>query len=705
MFVTVPFQAGVYKDDSPLSAEGFFVDADKIRFVRNRFQVIGGWEKASEDTFLGKARGMTSWLDNAGTPWAGFGTHLRVYAYSDGEVYDITPIVERGELTDPFDTTDTETTVNVSDTAHGLIVGQKVSFANATAVGGVTIDGAYVVATVVDADNYTIEHTSAATSTANGGGTVDYEYSLAPGLEDGTGGAGYGTGAYGVGGYGSPSDSVFFTCTHSMANWDQNLLASPRGGGIYEWSPKITSSDVVTNGAFATDTDWAKGTNWAIGSGVATASTASTALSQSIETGFGTYYLLTFTVTRSSGSVQPSFNSVNIGADIDAAGTYKRVFYGGGTQTLAFTGTSFVGTIDNVSVENLITGQIVPGAPTQNTCMIVTDEMVCMSGGTIDVETGNFNPRHIRWSDTGVGLLAALQDWTPTASNLSGSFTIQTGSRIVGMKNGRGEVLIWTDEGLTAGLYSPDPNVVYAFYKRGSGCGLIGPNAAVVAGSMAFWMAPGGEFWVYDGGVCTPLQSTVRRDVFDNLAKVQGDKVYAFHIAAYNEVWWLYPDSRDGNECSRYAMYNYVSGVWSVGTFDRSAWIDAGALRFPLACGVDGYLYSHEAGNSADGSALTWNIKSGKFDIGNGNTLFQISSIIPDFKDLQGGCQVTVEVSTYPNAPPTTFGPFSITTGTDKVDLIAVGRQASLEFSATALPAFARQGSIRADITDTGMTN
>lgn len=706
-FVKIPLLAGIFTDDSPLSAEGFFVDADKVRFVRGKFQTIGGWEKASTDTFSGKARGSTAWIDNSGNVWAGFGTHLRLYAYSDGEIYDITRIIERGELTNPFDTTDGDETVTVNDTAHGLIDNQKVKFSNASAVGGITPDGEYVV-TYVDANSYTIEHSSAATSTVSGGGgTVDYEYFEAPGNEDTTGGLGYGTGAFGVGAYGAASSVDYYARTWDLAHWDRNLLAVSRGGVLQEWAPNVTNSETVTNGGFATDTDWTKGSGWSIGSGVASATTSTAALAQSITLAPATWYYIEADVTVSAGGVTPSWNSVNIGAEVTATATVKRTFYSdaGGAQTLALTGTtSFTGTIDNVTVKALLTAEVVPNAPTQSTCMIVTEEMICMLGGTIDVETGQFNPRHIRWSDTGVGDLSALQTWTPTAANLSGSFTIQTGSRIVGMANGNQETLVWTDEGLHVGRYVENPNIVYSFFQVGHGCGLIGPNAKAVAGSAAYWLSNGGDFWAYDGGAVVPLQSPVRRYVEDNLAKVQGDKVYAYHLSAFNEVWWLYPDSRDGNECSRYVIYNYQTGEWSIGTFNRTQGIDAGPLRYPVLAGTDGYLYYHEKSNSADGTdGIDWSITTGQFDIGDGNTLFQISSVIPDFEDLVGGVELTVRTYTYPNNTPTTFGPYSITSGTDKVDFIAIGRQADMTFSSTAVPAFARQGSVRVDLSDTGM--
>lgn len=112
--------------------------------------------------------------------------------------------------------------------------------------------------------------------------------------------------------------------------------------------------DRVVNGTFADDTDWTKGTGWTIGSGVATATGGiSTALEQDA---LGTYplvagqpYAVTFTVTRSAGSITPSLGGTN-GTAISTSTTITEVIYAGATQAIAFTGSSFTGTLDNISV-------------------------------------------------------------------------------------------------------------------------------------------------------------------------------------------------------------------------------------------------------------------------------------------------------------------------------------------------------------------
>jgi hypothetical protein len=124
---------------------------------------------------------------------------------------------------------------------------------------------------------------------------------------------------------------------------------------IYVW---VNSGlqESVTNGDFATDSGWTKGAGWTIGSGVATATGAiSTAISQTSITSVieGQAYSVTYTITRSAGGLIPSVGGNN-GTEQTASGTYTEVIIAGATQELAFTGNSFTGTLDNVSITQAV---------------------------------------------------------------------------------------------------------------------------------------------------------------------------------------------------------------------------------------------------------------------------------------------------------------------------------------------------------------
>lgn len=695
---------GVFTDDTALTASVYYVDSDKIGFDRGKWVIRAGWERATSDTFVGLCRGLFAWRNNEAQPIAALGTHLRAYAFFDADLYNITPVVEVGTLTNPFTTTLGSAVVTVTQASHGRGDGSEVRYANATAVGGITIDGIYEITEVLTANTFTITHTAAATSAATGGGTVDYDFFLPIGLEDNLGGGGYGIGGYGLGGYGEGADvNELYPRTWSLDNWGENLIGNPRGLGLYEWAQAYAAPELVTNGSFAVDANWTKGTGWTIGAGVALGTPGfASLLEQQLELEPASYFLLEFDVTGSAGTVTPRLGTTAIGAAISANGRYRRIFPTG-SGTLNFSkDASFAGTIDNVSVTQMLEMVTIPNAPTQNSCMIVTAEDMIMVGGTIDEDTGLFDPLLVRWCARRNNQL-----WTPgfQAGNTAGSYRLARGSRIVKMLQCRGEVLILTDDTPYVCRFNPDPSINYGFTPLDGGFGIAGANAGTIAGGAAWWLGAKGEVNRYAGGACERVPCSVRKYFVDNLARSQQDKIFASSIEATNEVQFLYPDQRDvatagGNECSRYIKFNWQEPAWDVGTFERSAWCESPGFGFPLATDLDGVLYFQEKGDSADGGALAWFIETGAFTLRDGK-LASIMGVIPDFAGLLGGVQLTVKTYLTPAAMVEEFGPYAINAATEKVDVRAQGRMIALRYEGESAPAGGRCGTPQVDVRDT----
>lgn len=255
---------GVVKTETEYSQEGNWVDADKTRFYKRLPQKIGGWEKHIETQLTGANRGTRIWRDDLGRRLVAFGTNSKLFVLDGGDLLNITPLDESGTLTDPFTTTDASTLVSVADTSHGRSIGDAVFFSGATAVGGITIDGEYAVVSVTDTDNYVIQHSAAATSSAGpGGGSVDFEYEISPGNASQFLSYGYGTGTYGTGTYGTPRSASTFLLsarTWTMDAWAEDLIACPRGGNIYVWDRSaggratlIANAPISNAGIFVTD--------------------------------------------------------------------------------------------------------------------------------------------------------------------------------------------------------------------------------------------------------------------------------------------------------------------------------------------------------------------------------------------------------------------------------------------------------------------
>ena len=219
--------------------EGGWSDGNLVRFKDGVPEPVGGWQRVSPKTYDGVCRGMHGWVQLNGIRDLALGTHRRLHLMQGGSYYDITPAGSTGTLTNPFDTTNGSATVTVHDVSHGMLPGDLVVFENATAVGGITIDGEYEVVTAAT-DSYTIAHAATASGTvAGGGGSVDFIYLIPVGLVDGRAAGGWGAGGWGEGPWNWPRPASLSLDPRiwTLDNWGEELVGNPIGLGLYRWRP------------------------------------------------------------------------------------------------------------------------------------------------------------------------------------------------------------------------------------------------------------------------------------------------------------------------------------------------------------------------------------------------------------------------------------------------------------------------------------
>ena len=191
---------GLNREGTIYSSEGGWYDGDKIRFRSGLPEKIGGWTQLAASTFIGVCRSLWIWLDGdsgVGALYIGVGTSAKYYIYSGGIYNDITPYTQIDTLTNPFSTVSGSNSVTVTDGSYNPNVGDYVYFSGATAVGGLTLNGEFIVQTVTSATTYTVGSLNTATSTATGGGTVTASYEYPVGTNIYTIGTGWGAGPWG----------------------------------------------------------------------------------------------------------------------------------------------------------------------------------------------------------------------------------------------------------------------------------------------------------------------------------------------------------------------------------------------------------------------------------------------------------------------------------------------------------------------------
>ena len=194
------FRPGLNREGTDYSNEGGWYDGDKIRFRSGFPEKIGGWTQYSPNQYNGVCRSIWIWSDGdagVGNLYTGLGTNTNYYIYFGGVYNDITPIIQTDTLTNPFATQNLSKTVTVTDATYSPSAGDTVIFSGASAVGGLTISGSYVITSILSTSTYTITAASAATSTvASGGGTVTAQYDYPIGNTVYTIGTGWGAGPW-----------------------------------------------------------------------------------------------------------------------------------------------------------------------------------------------------------------------------------------------------------------------------------------------------------------------------------------------------------------------------------------------------------------------------------------------------------------------------------------------------------------------------
>ena len=233
----VKLKPGINREGTRYTTEGGYYDGDKIRFRQGTPEKIGGWQQISTSTFEGVCRSLHNWVTLGGQNLIGVGTHLKFYISNVGNYNDITPLRSTVSLTNPFTTTSGSAVVTVTDSNGGYQNGDYVTFSNAGAVGGLTIDGEFVVSLSVTtaANQYSITAASNASSSATGGGTVSAAYQINVGNPfavpiEGWGASSWGSGAWNVG-ESSTTAIRFF----SQSNFGEDLIFGNNGGSIFYW--------------------------------------------------------------------------------------------------------------------------------------------------------------------------------------------------------------------------------------------------------------------------------------------------------------------------------------------------------------------------------------------------------------------------------------------------------------------------------------
>lgn len=313
--------------------------------------------------------------------------------------------------------------------------------------------------------------------------------------------------------------------------------------------------------------------------------------------------------------------------------------------------------------------RVVDGAPTAR-AIAVSDERHVFAFGA------DGNPGLVRWCDR-----ENYRVWDAAATNRAGGYELQVRSPFQAGRRVRGRMLGWTRTEVFS--FEPLQNAfVYSRDRISTEAGVVGPHAvAVVTDSQseaAYWMGPT-NFYAFDGFVRT-LDCELRDYVFTDVNLLQGAKFQASVNSAFDEIWFFYC-SAASEEIDRGVIFNFVTGAWSKATIARLCWIDTGVFTAPLAFGVDGKLYSHETGSTADGAVMPSFVLSHPIQIGVGEQLADVDQFWLDLQDGGGSVDVSFLLRNRIGEAAASVGPFTVAVGDEFLPLAFSAREFQLRIA------------------------
>ena len=631
----VVLKPGVNRENTRYTNEGGWYESDKVRFRQGTPEKIGGWTRISSFTFLGVCRSLWNWVTyTTGLNLIGVGTSSKFYIENDA-YYDITPIRATVTLNGPFTTNVATniggmTTVVVTDSLGGFAEGDYVSFYGASAVGGVTVYGEYVI-TYITSTTYSIQVTGTASSSTTGGGNPVYAvYQVTTGATTYTPNVGWGAGAWGSGPWGIGPPIVITTGgvrIWSQTNWGEDLVFGPRGGPIYYWDASIGITPTVVTISNANPCLVTCSLGLTEGTVVSFITTGT------LPTGVGTgtttllpgvnYYVRAIPASTTTFNI----SATATGALIDTSGGTQS-----GTHSVSPRGYALTALAGSDS-----------SCPASQITFTVSDiSRFLLVFGTNDYGSTTVDPMLVRWSNQ-----ESLTTWTPAITNQAGSVRLSHGSKIVTTLQSRQEILVWTDSTMYSFQYLGPP-YVWGTQILADNISIISPNAAVMASGVTYWMGVD-KFYKYDGRTQT-LRCDLRQYIYSDINLDQVDQVFGSTNEGFNEVWWFYC-SEASVVVDRYVIYNYFEDIWYYGTMGRTAWLDSGLRNYPIAATYSNNIVEHENGVD-DGitlpaTAISASITSAQYDIGDGHNFAFVYRMIPDLTFRGSTAGTTPQITMY----------------------------------------------------------
>jgi hypothetical protein len=681
--IPLKFQPGLNRELTRSSNEGGWYDMDKVRFRFGFPEKIAGWVKRStSQKFIGRCRALISWVDLRKERYIGIGTNLKYYIDRGTTLFDITPIRQVFTKKDVV-----SIVVNYSAGSTGLPPLES-SVADVTvSIGPINVTGVFATGSagsiVSNTDGTPLPQGSAVVKNLDGvsaSGFVGSPVGIADDIFNF-----YVTGVSADSSLGSvfltttdEEDDLTFavvsgsrevtvttTTEHGAVTGDfvtfSNVEPSPGGFDVataavvnqeyvvtkisnFQFSFKLreadkTIKDITVNGEVDQDLfPFTSTVTTTTGGGTEARAEFQENVGSNISQLFngwnaGPWGSQGWGQTEAQASLR-LWHHTTFGEDLILHYRDGPIYYWDAsedvtTRAIALTGLTGATKTPTIAKQVLVSDR---------------DRHIIAFGCDPEFDPGVQDPLTIRFSTSDeINPDNNLRRWDTDPETTAGELRLGLGSQIVQAVETKQQILVFTDTTLYT-MQFLGPPYIFGVSAVSEKITIQSPNAAVAVDDVVLWMGAN-EFYIYQGSV-QRLPCTVRDFIFNDFNFDQSEKVIAGVNSEHSEVWWFYPSANFDSQgtyqnvdVDRYVIYNYQEQTWSVGTLNRTAWMDRGLFNFPIAAGTDGHLYEHEKGFD-DGSyeparAIPAYIESSPFDIGEGDKFMMIKKLIPDvtFKD------------------------------------------------------------------------
>jgi hypothetical protein len=231
-----------------------------------------------------------------------------------------------------------------------------------------------------------------------------------------------------------------------------------------------------------------------------------------------------------------------------------------------------------------------------------------VSGGLV-----SWYPYLIAFSNNGRVDIYDINDLTLAAES-----GIVTGSKIIrglSLRGGGGgpSGLLWSLDSLIRGTFqSADPSASpFAFDTIAEDISVMSSRGIISHLGVYYWA--GVDCFYMFNGVVREIPNTFNSNFFfDNVNFSQRQKVFAYKVPRFGEIWWCFPRG-NATECNWAVVYNFREGFWydtPLPASGRSDGIFAKVYNKPFMAGIDPVvntypLWQHETGTDAiNGSSV-----------------------------------------------------------------------------------------------------